>query len=113
MPAQVDGAGCDVDVHEVIHNSALDVILDSVHQVSPTHINDLYEGQLSKKKKEKKKTELNKMSTSYKYQLYQKHFERKMHRHPSDCTFFFFKLTTVHCFQKMIMGIILFFLRYM
>lgn len=51
MPAQVDGARCDVDVHEVIHDSALDVILDSVHQVPPAHVDDLYEGQLSLKKK--------------------------------------------------------------
>lgn len=54
MPAQVDGARCDVDVHEVIHDSALDVILDSVHQVPPAHVDDLYEGQLSLEKKKKK-----------------------------------------------------------
>lgn len=53
VPAQVDGAGRDMDVHEVIHDSALDVVLDSVHQVPPTHINDLYKGQLSKRKKKK------------------------------------------------------------
>lgn len=47
VPAQVDGARRDVDVHQVIHDSALDVILHSVHQVPPTHIDDLYEGQLS------------------------------------------------------------------
>lgn len=50
VPAQVYGAWRDVDVHEVIHDPALDVILDSVHKVPPTHIDDLYEGQLSKNK---------------------------------------------------------------
>lgn len=54
VPAQVDGAWCDVNVHEVIHDSALDVILDSVHQIPPAHVDDLYEGQLSLKKKKKR-----------------------------------------------------------
>lgn len=43
MPAQVDGAGCDVDVHEVVNYSALYVVLDPVDQVPPSHIDDLYE----------------------------------------------------------------------
>ncbi len=41
MPAQVDGAGRDVDIHEVVNYSALYVVLDPVHQVPPPHINDL------------------------------------------------------------------------
>lgn len=31
VPAKVDGAGIDVDVHEVVDYLALDVVLDSVH----------------------------------------------------------------------------------
>lgn len=41
MAAQVDGAWSDVDVHEVIDNPALNVVLDSVHQVSAANIEDL------------------------------------------------------------------------
>ncbi len=46
MPTQVDGSGLDVDVHQVIDDFTLDVILDPVGQVSPTHVNDLDEGEI-------------------------------------------------------------------
>ncbi|KAG9332627.1 hypothetical protein JZ751_014725 [Albula glossodonta] len=36
----VDGAGRDVDVHEVVHNAALDVVQNPVHQVPPAHVHD-------------------------------------------------------------------------
>lgn len=46
MAAQVDGPGGDVDVHEVVNNPALNVVLHSVHQVSAAHIEDLDVGEL-------------------------------------------------------------------
>lgn len=49
VPAQVDGAWRDVDVHQVIHNAALDMVQDPVHQVPPAHVHDLDVGQLSAK----------------------------------------------------------------
>lgn len=45
MAAQVDGSWCDVYVHEVVHYSALNVVLDLVHKVSTAHIEDLYVGE--------------------------------------------------------------------
>lgn len=45
MAAQVDGSWCDVYVHEVVHYSALNVVLDPVHKVSTAHIEDLYVGE--------------------------------------------------------------------
>ena len=45
MAGQVDGARCDVDVHEVVDDPALDVTLDPVHQVSAAHVEDLDVGQ--------------------------------------------------------------------
>lgn len=46
MATQVDGAWCDVDVHQVVDDPALDVVLDLVHQVPPAHIHDLNVGQM-------------------------------------------------------------------
>lgn len=46
MPAEVDGARCDVDVHEVVHYTALDMILNLVHQISGAHVEDLNVGQI-------------------------------------------------------------------
>lgn len=46
MPAQVDGARRDVDVHEVVHDTALDVVLNSVNQIPATNINYLDIGEL-------------------------------------------------------------------
>ena len=46
MPAQEDGARGHVDIHEVVHNPALDVVLDSVHQVPAAHIVDLDVGEV-------------------------------------------------------------------
>lgn len=47
MPAQVDGAGCDMDVHEVVDCAALDVVLHSVHHVACAHVKDLDVGQVA------------------------------------------------------------------
>lgn len=47
MAAQVDGARRDVDVHEVVNDSTLDVVLHMVHQVSAAHVEDLDVGQVS------------------------------------------------------------------
>ena len=46
MPAQVDGAGLHVDVHQVVHDAALDVILHAVHQEAPAHIDHLNQRQV-------------------------------------------------------------------
>lgn len=46
MATQVDGAWRDVDVHEVVDNPALYVVLDLVHQVPPAHVHNLDVGQI-------------------------------------------------------------------
>lgn len=46
MATQVDGSRRDVDVHQVVDDSALDVIEDAVHQVTAAHVHDLYVGQI-------------------------------------------------------------------
>lgn len=46
VPAQIDSAGLHMDVHQVVHDAALNVVLDSVHQEPPADINHLDEGQL-------------------------------------------------------------------
>lgn len=43
VPAEVNGAGLDVDVHQVINNPALDVILNPVDQEPPAHVDDFDE----------------------------------------------------------------------
>lgn len=47
VPAQVDGAGLHVDVHQVVHDAALHVVLHSVHQEAPAHVDHLDQGQVS------------------------------------------------------------------
>lgn len=46
VPTEVDGVGVDVDVHEVVHDFTLDVILYFVHQETAADIDDLDEGQV-------------------------------------------------------------------
>lgn len=46
VPAEVDGAGGHVDVHEVIYDAALDVVSHTVHHVALAHIHDLDIGQV-------------------------------------------------------------------
>lgn len=46
MPAEVDGAWGHVDVHEVIHDSALDVVCHAIHHVALAHVHDLDVGQI-------------------------------------------------------------------
>lgn len=43
MSTEVNGAGLDVDVHQVINNPALDVILNPVDQEPPANIDDFDE----------------------------------------------------------------------
>lgn len=38
MPTQVDGVGVHANVHEVVHNLTLDVVLHPVHKESLAHI---------------------------------------------------------------------------
>jgi len=47
VATQVDGARRDVDVHQVVHDAALDVVLDPVHQVPAAHVEDLDVGKVS------------------------------------------------------------------
>lgn len=47
MPTQVDGSGLDVDVHQVVDDLTLNVILDAVDEVTPTYVYHLDEGQIS------------------------------------------------------------------
>ena len=46
VATQIDGPRRDVDVHEVVDDPALDVVLDPVHQVSAAHVEDLDVGEL-------------------------------------------------------------------
>ena len=46
MSAEVDGAGGHMDVHEVIYNTALDVVSHTVHHVALSHVHDLDVGQI-------------------------------------------------------------------
>ena len=46
MATEVDGAGLYMDVHQVVHNLALDVVLDAVGKETPANINNLDEGQV-------------------------------------------------------------------
>lgn len=45
MAAEVDGVGVHVDVHEVVDNFTLDVILHPVDQEPAANVDDLDEGQ--------------------------------------------------------------------
>lgn len=45
MATEVDGVGVHMDVHEVIHDFTLDVILHPIDQEATAHIDDLDEGQ--------------------------------------------------------------------
>lgn len=53
MAAQIDGSWCDVDVHEVIYYTTLNVILDAVDKVPGSHVKDLNEGEVSMKQIER------------------------------------------------------------
>lgn len=46
MPTEVDGVGMYVDVHEVVHDFTLDVILHRIDQEATADIDDLDEGQV-------------------------------------------------------------------
>lgn len=51
MATQIDGSRSDVDVHEVIHDTTLNVILDPVYEVPGSHVKDLNEGEVPTKEK--------------------------------------------------------------
>lgn len=55
VPAEVDGAGGHVDVHEVIYDAALDMVSYTVHHVALTHIHDLDIGQVPVHREGRKK----------------------------------------------------------
>lgn len=46
VPTQVDGSGLDVDVHQVVNDLALNVILDAVDEKTATHIDYLDEWEI-------------------------------------------------------------------
>lgn len=54
VPTQVDGPGLDVDVHQVVHDLTLDVILNPVDEETPTHVYHLDEGEIPAGKQEGK-----------------------------------------------------------
>lgn len=47
VPTQVDGVRVDVNVHKVVDNLTLDVVLHSVYQKTPAYIHHLDERQIS------------------------------------------------------------------
>lgn len=49
MPTEINGAGLDMDVHQVVNDPALDVILNPVDQEPPANIDDLDERKLPRK----------------------------------------------------------------
>lgn len=46
VPTEVDGVGVYVDVHEVVHDFTLDVVLHPVDQETTADVDDLDEGQV-------------------------------------------------------------------
>lgn len=46
MPTEVNGAGLDMDIHQVVNDPALDVILNSVNQEPPANVDDFDERKL-------------------------------------------------------------------
>lgn len=52
VAAEVDGSWSDMDVHQVVDNSALDVVNDPVHQVTTAHVHDLYKRHVAGRKAE-------------------------------------------------------------
>lgn len=46
MPTEVDGVGVHMDVHEVVHDFTLDVVLHPVDQETTSNVDDLDEGQI-------------------------------------------------------------------
>lgn len=46
VPAEVDGSRLDVDVHQVVDDLALDVVLNAVDEVTASHVDHLDERQL-------------------------------------------------------------------
>lgn len=67
VPAEVDGVGVYVDVHEVVDYFTLDVVLHPVDQKPTANVDDLNERQVPaglEQKKTKKKTRWQKISSS-------------------------------------------------
>lgn len=46
MATQIDGTWCNVYVHQIVHDSGLDVAKDTVHQETAAHVHDLYVGDI-------------------------------------------------------------------
>lgn len=46
VAAEVDGVFLNVNIHEVVDDLTLDIILNTVHQETLTHVNHLDEGQV-------------------------------------------------------------------
>lgn len=55
VPAEVDGVGVYVDVHEVVHDFTLDVVLHPVDQETTADIDDLDEGEVPVAEEKKQK----------------------------------------------------------
>lgn len=65
VPAEVDGVGVYVDVHEVVHYFTLDVVLHPVDQETAADVDDLDEGKVPVGQREKRKNK--RASQSYKH----------------------------------------------
>lgn len=63
VPAQVDGVRVYMDVHEVVDNLALNVVLNAVYQEPATHIHYFNKGKISEKKNDYIMTNLDKYNT--------------------------------------------------
>lgn len=59
VSTQVDGAWLDMDVHQVVDDAALDVILDAVHEESAAHVDHLDKGQGPESKEESRLNRIN------------------------------------------------------
>lgn len=57
MATEVDGAWSDVDIHQVVDNSALDVVNNTVHHVPTAHIHDLYVRHVAESRAEENRLE--------------------------------------------------------
>lgn len=51
MATEINGAWLHMNIHQVVHDPALDVVLDAVDQEPAAHINHLDEGQVSEEQR--------------------------------------------------------------
>lgn len=74
VPAEVDGVLLYVNVHEVVHDLTLDIVLNTVYQETLTHIYYLDEGQISKKTEKRERESLIQFYMKQKEFWFTRHF---------------------------------------